>query len=219
MQDTLFGGVQRETALEVAAPLRELLGRDATANGALACGHPLLVVFSGLPGTGKSHFARSLTARLPLVVLESDRLRRTMVAKPQYTPEEHGRVFSACHLLIEEFLSEGRRVLFDATNLTENFRQPLYDIAERTSSPLIVVRFTAPQGVVRKRLESRLAGANPGDNSEAGWTVYCKMAPFEQPIPRGHLTVDSSASTSWALEQIVRQAVNPTNSDGSPGPV
>ena len=209
MRETLFGGVDLGTALDVARPLRELLERDAVGTGASLGLHPFLVMLSGLPGTGKSHFAKSLTSRVPMVVLESDRLRKIMVSKPRYSPEEHGRLFSACHLLIEEFLCQGRRVLFDATNLTENFRQPLYDITERTSSQLIVVRFTAPQGVVRKRLESRLAGTNPGDNSEAGWTVYCKMAPFEQRIPRAHITVDSSTAIAWAVEQVVRQITSP----------
>ena len=182
-----------------------MLERRAADSGALAGGSPYLMLFSGLPGTGKSHFARSLVARVPMMVLESDHLRKTLVAEPAYTPDEHAMVFSAAHLLIEEFLQRGWRVLFEATNLTENFRQPVYDIAERTASPITIVRFTAPPGVVRKRLEGRIARLDPQDNSDAGWEVYCKMRPYEQPIPRAHITVDSSVPTDWALEQVVRR--------------
>ena len=57
---------------------------------------PFLVVLSGLPGTGKSHFARQLAQRLPLVVVGSDRTRKALIPAPEYTKEEHLRVFSAC---------------------------------------------------------------------------------------------------------------------------
>lgn len=212
----LFGSVSYDSAAKVASRLRGVLERRAADAGALPGGDPFLVLFSGLPGTGKSHFARSLVARVPMMVLESDHLRKTLVAEPEYTPDEHAMVFSAAHLLIEEYLRQGWRVLFEATNLTDNFRQPVYKIAERTASPITVVRFTAPPGVVRKRLEARIARQDPQDNSDAGWTVYCKMRPYEQPIPRAHITIDSSAPTNWALEQIVRQITLSTTRPGWP---
>ena len=205
MQRELFGGVPYESAAGVAARLRGVLERRAARSGASPGSGPFLVMFSGLPGTGKSHFARSLVACAPMMVLESDHLRKSLIPQPVYTPDEHAKVFSAAHLLIEEFLQQGWRVLFEATNLTDNFRQPVYAIAERTASPIAIVRFTAPPGVVRKRLEGRIARRDPQDNSDAGWDVYCKMRPYEQPIARAHITVDSSAPADWALEQIVRQ--------------
>ena len=213
MQRELFGGVSYDSASEVAARLRGVLERRATEAGAFPRGKRYLVLFSGLPGTGKSHFARSLVARAPMIVLESDHLRKSLIAQPAYTPDEHAMVFSAAHLLIEEFLQQGWRVLFEATNLTDNFRQPVYEIAERTASPITIVRFTAPPAVVRKRLEGRIARRDSQDNSDAGWTVYCKMRPYEQPIPRAHITVDSSVPTDWALEQIARRVTLATAPD------
>ena len=205
MAQQVFGGVSRDLAAETAAALRPALLRDAAAIGAMPGGKPFLVLLAGLPGTGKSQFVRGLLQRAPMAALESDRLRKMLVDRPTYTPEESGRLFAACHLLIEEFLTEGRRVIFDATNLTEAFRRPVYEIAERAGSPLLVMRFTAPPPLVRKRLADRLAGANPLDNSDAGWTIYSKMRPHEEPIPRAHVTVDSSADTAWALELAARQ--------------
>ena len=108
----------------------------------------VLVALCGLPGAGKSHFARELVKRMPLLVLETDRLRKVLVAKPKYTPGEHRRVFLACYSLIGEYLGRDHGVLFDATNLTEDFRQPTYYLAEQRNAHLVMVGFTAPQNVI-----------------------------------------------------------------------
>ena len=166
----------------------------------------MLVALSGLPGTGKSHFARELTKLVSFLVLESDRVRKLLVPQPKYTRGEHSRVFRVCHLLIEDYLARGRRVLFDATNLTEGFREPLYLICERLSVPLTMLRFTAPRAVVRRRLEERALGLNPQDNSDAHWLVYCRLAPGEEPVRRRHLTVDSSTDISQVVRHVARLA-------------
>jgi predicted kinase len=167
-------------------------------------GRPILVVLSGLPGTGKTHFARELTRRVPFIVLESDRVRKLLVARPKYTPGEHSRVFEVCHLLLEEYLAAGRRVLFDATNLTESFRRPLYSISDRLSVPLCLVRFTAPWETIRRRLAERVAGMDPDNYSDAGWLIYCRLLPHEEPIRRRHFSVDSSEDICTVLEDVTR---------------
>jgi predicted kinase len=187
-----------------AARLREVLERDDVAGKGKLAGRPFLVALSGLPGTGKSYFARRLTQRVPFLVLESDRLRKALVAQPNYSPGEHSRVFAACHLLIGEYLAQGRRVLFDATNLTESFRRPLYHIADRLDVPLTLVRLTASRKTVRRRLAERAGGLHAGDNSDADWLVYCRLSPYEEPIQRRHFDVDSSGDISPVIEEIAR---------------
>ena len=170
---------------------------------------PVLVGLCGLPGTGKSHFARELLKRAPLVVLESDRLRKVLVLKPKYTRGEHARVFNVCHLLIEEYLAQGRRVLFDATNLTENAREPLYRITARLGCPLVLVGFTAPQDLVRQRLAQRVPGRNHVEFSDATWQIHCRMRPFEEAIGRPHIMVDTSQDISVSLDQVVEMVSTP----------
>ena len=165
----------------------------------------VLVALSGPPGVGKSHFAAQLAEKLPCVVLESDRIRKLLVAKPRYTGQEHGRVFAVCHLLVEECLARGHRVVFDATNLSEAVRRPLRRICRRLSVPLLWVRVTAPLDVVKQRLAGRDAG-QPDGFSDAGWDVYCRMAPGEEPIKGPHFNVDSSGDITGAVDQIARQA-------------
>ncbi len=187
-----------------AAFLREALGLDRSPQKGSGPRHGTLVALSGLPGTGKSHFAAQLADKLPCVVLESDRIRKLLVARPQYTGPEHGRVFTVCHLLIEECLSLGHTVLFDATNLTEASRRPLRLICSRLSVPLLWIRLTAPLDVVKRRLTGRDAG-EPDGFSDAGWTVYSRMAPGEEPIKGPHFDVDSSGDITGVVDEVARQ--------------
>jgi predicted kinase len=197
------GGTEQELSQDTAA-LRQALEADLRQYPAQSPSGPFLVVLSGLPGTGKSHFARELVKRVPFLILGSDRLRKALLPQPNYTREEHVRVFAACHRLVEDLLREGYRVIFDATNLTEGFRQPLYDIAERLGSPLALVRFTASQVVVRRRLDERAAGLRSDSYSDADWLVYCRLLPGEEPIKRPHFAVDSSQDIYPCLEEVVR---------------
>ena len=198
----------QERLLRDAAFLRQALERDCGRDPGRPPGHPILIALSGLPGTGKSHFAGELTKLVPILVLESDRVRKLLVPKPKYTQGEHSRVFDVCHLLIEEYLSQGRHLLFDATNLTEYFRRPLYRICDRLSVPLVLVRFTASRDTVRHRLEDREAGLHPGGYSDARWSIYCRLFPSEEPIRRQHFTVDSSSDICPVLEDVARLAAH-----------
>jgi uncharacterized protein len=196
-------GTDQELSQDTTA-LRQALEADLRQYPAQSPGRPFLVVLSGLPGTGKSHFAGELSKRVHFLILGSDQLRKALAPQPVYTREEHIRVFAACHRLVEELLKEGYRVIFDATNLTEGFRQPLYDIAGRLGSPLALVRFTASPEVIRRRLDERAAGLRSDSYSDADWLVYCRLSLGEEPIKRPHFAVDSSQDIYPVLEEVAR---------------
>ena len=172
-------------------------------NAGIRSGSPRLLMLAGLPGSGKSRFAREVTARCPFVVVESDRVRKALVAKPQYTAGEHSRVFRACHRLMDEFLGQGYPVLFDATNTGQRNRRPVYSIAEKRGAPLAIAVMTAPPEVVQKRLLDREAGLDQSTWSEAGWEIYTRMAPAWQKVSRPHILVDTSCNIQPALQRVL----------------
>ena len=165
----------------------------------------VLVMLSGLPGSGKSHLASEICRRYPLAHLESDALRKALFKRPGYTQQESSRVFAAVHALLDSLLARGAPALLDATNLKEAHRQPVYDIAERHNAKLIIVQTIAPEAVVRRRMGARLAGANPLDRSDAGIDVYEAMRDEAEPIQREHLVVDTSGDVSSIVDMIVRE--------------
>ncbi len=166
---------------------------------------PAFVVVSGLPGTGKSYFCSKLAERLPFVIVESDALRKSLFPLPNYSPQESSRLFQACHLLIERFLKKGIPLILDATNLSERYREHLYNIADRLNVKLILVRVEAPSKVVHERLEARQKATSPGNKSDADWEVYQKMRLAVQQIRRNHYAVDTSRDITPVLDKIVRE--------------
>lgn len=164
---------------------------------------PTLVVVSGLPGTGKSYFCSRLADRLPLAIVESDALRKTLFSSPSYSAGESARLFQVVHRLIESLLKKGVSLIFDATNLSERHREYLYSIAERLEVKLVLVRVEAPPQVVRGRLDARREDSER--KSDADWAVYQKMKSSVQKISRNHYAVDTSQDITPVLDKLVRE--------------
>ena len=167
---------------------------------------PALVVVSGLPGTGKSHFCRQLAERTPIIIMESDVMRKTLFPSPTYSATESVRLFQAIHHLIEHLLKKGISLVLDATNLSERNRERLYHIAYQLNAKLVMVRVEAPPEVVQERLRNRADGTgSEEDQSEADWAVFQRMKTSVQQIRRHHFAVDTSRDIAPVLDKVVRE--------------
>jgi predicted kinase len=162
-----------------------------------------LVVLIGLPGGGKSHFARALAGRYPAAVLDSDALRGVLFADPRHTQAEHARLFPAIHVLMERLLTRGVPVIVDATNLKEANRRPYYEIGTRSGARTILVRVWAPPAVARARLRQRPSQTDPRDRSSADLAVYEAMRKDVEPIRRRYVSVNTALDIGPSLDKVL----------------
>jgi predicted kinase len=166
---------------------------------------PVLVLVCGLPGSGKSHFSRKLLEKVPLACVHSDVMRKALFTQPDYSERESARLFPALHSLIRRLLQRRLPVLFDATNLTERTRSPLYRIADELGAKLFIVFTTASHPVIKTRLDTREKGSLEATRSDADWAVYLKMLPHVQIPKRDHLLVDTSKDIRPTVENLAQQ--------------
>ena len=189
------------------ANLSKVLTEQEPSPAAAARTSPAIVLLVGPPGTGKTTFARALQQRAGIEILESDVLRRSMFPTPAYDKGESRRVFDLLHESARALLAAGRSVIVDATNLIESERAVLYGIADSSGARCVIVRITAPEAVVRKRLVARTAsaGASEAGASAAGVEVFEQMRRIRQPIGRPHFVIDTAASIEPAVEAVARE--------------
>jgi predicted kinase len=192
---------QRAAALAAAAGKVE--ARLQLAGEPVAC--PLLVVFSGLPGSGKSYLARQVQPHLAATIIESDFVRRVLFPRPRYTGTESAWVYAVSHALIARLLGRSQSVIFDATNLLERSRQSLCRMAGDLQAHVVIVRTIAPDEVIRQRLLARCEHPDANNHSDATVEVYEKLQLTDEPMRGPHLAIDTTEDWRQSVQRILRE--------------
>lgn len=99
---------------------------------------PMFMMMVGLPYSGKSCYAEKLKEEFNAVVHSSDAIREEILRDVQ-DQNNNGKVFDVLHRRVIEDLSNGRNVIYDATNI--NYKRRM-DTIQRLSVALIMHGFS-----------------------------------------------------------------------------
>lgn len=73
----------------------------------------MLILFRGLPGTGKTTLIQAVSSQLEVIVLSRDELRARVIAKPNFSEDEKRYVDSIIYSAAQSYLLAGERVIID----------------------------------------------------------------------------------------------------------
>lgn len=126
---------------------------------------PLIVLFVGVPGSGKTHFSRKLAPKINAVVFNSDAIRHRMwgsveaVNADRYGIEARRRnnrlTFGAMDYATEQVITTGQSVIYDCNANKRADRQEKYDIAARHGALAVVVRIRVAYETALSRIQER----------------------------------------------------------------
>jgi protein phosphatase len=111
-----------------------------------------LVVLVGASGSGKSTFARANF--LPTEVLSSDACRG-LVADDENDQSATDDAFDVLHYVAAKRLAAGRLTVVDATNVQEEARRPLVELARRYHVLPVAIVLNVPEAVCHERNATR----------------------------------------------------------------
>lgn len=125
---------------------------------------PVLLQFYGIPGSGKSFFARQIAAHMQAVRLNGDSMRIAMFGSPEgiekaYTEENRDQlnamVFGAIDYAVEQVLAAGQDVVYDAHHNKRLIRQKNGEVAMRYGVVPVIIWIKTPFEVALQRGQDR----------------------------------------------------------------
>jgi predicted kinase len=184
---------------------------------------PALLLVAGLPGTGKSTLARTLSERANFSLIRSDVVRKELAGsrrsiwsrlplpwgsagvrgkeEEMYSSTWTDRTYAECLDRTEKLLFQGKRVVVDATFRQEKKRRDFLELAARLAVPAALLVCQADPEIIRHRLQER-----KGDVSDANWSVYLQaVEQWEEPRQRTRRAL-RTISTDGTIEEALAQA-------------
>lgn len=166
----------------------------------------MLILIFGLPGTGKTTFARALAKSLDAWHLNSDIIRDALGKKGTYDASAKKSIYTEMLLRAEAFLREGKIVVVDATFYKKEFRDPFIRMAKSIGVKFVWIEVSASEAIVEKRVGFKRP------YSEADFTVYQEIKANFEPLEEEHLVLKTD---ELSLSEMVESAKGylPTEGD------
>lgn len=171
---------------------------------------PVLVLVSGLSGSGKSTMAAALGRIVNGTVLASDRIRKELAGiaptesaaadwhRGIYASEWTDRTYDRLLELATAELDRSRTVVVDATLLDNAQRERFVAAARDRHLPAAIVDVTLDDDIARERIERRARERN--DPSDATFAIRQRQqerllqTPLHIPAGALHIVIDTSAA-------------------------
>lgn len=157
-----------------------------------------LVIVMGLPGTGKTTFARALAKKINAQHLNSDKVRSQLGRRGLYDPQAKEAIYNELLNRAEQALSEDCHVVVDATFSQAKWREAFHIMSEENGFSIRWIMMEADEAVIKDRVSQMRK------YSEADFSVFQIIKKTFDPLQFDHLALRSDVQS---IEEMVTKAI------------
>lgn len=162
----------------------------------------MLIVFRGLPGTGKSFLVGRLVREKPaMLVLSRDALRAAMIAVPTFRSDEKALVDDVVTAMAAFLLARGQSVVIDGMALSSAARvEKLAAVAAAAGAPLRLIECVCSETTALARIADEGGAHLAGDR---GARLYFEVRDRFEQVSRPFLCIDTDREVEENLRAIL----------------
>jgi predicted kinase len=131
----------------------------------------------GLPGSGKSTYAKNFIKGKDIEYLSSDELR-AVFGKSEDDQTVTPLVFGHIKKKVDEYLKNGKNVLVDATSVNRKERSDYINTAKKYDAKVVALVFKMDRAGLIERNQKR---GSEGGRVVPDWVIDKMLAKFEEP--------------------------------------
>lgn len=130
---------------------------------------PLLVIFIGVPGSGKTYFAEKLASRIRAVLLNADAMRLAIfgslddIDKTYHSSDRqmlNTHTFGAMDYATKQVLALGIPVIYETIQRTQADRRHMEQLAKEAGAGLVLVSMIVDKETAIARVQERQSSAD-----------------------------------------------------------
>jgi predicted kinase len=159
----------------------------------------MLLLLTGLPGSGKTTLARAYAQQFGALHLNSDIIRGQLDLRGHYSTEDKQKVYDSLLEQTRIALGANKDVVIDSTFYQNAIREPFIQLAKSIQTPIHWVETQASEQTIRQRT------SQPRPDSEADFSVYQQIRDQYEPLTEPHLTLQTDTDSPERLAERIHQ--------------
>lgn len=179
---------------------------------ALSLARPLLIMIIGLPGAGKSYFARHFSDTFGAPLVSADTMRFELFDTPQFTPNEYGLVKRLLGHQLGELVKTKTSILVDGICNNRQDRQSLEQFAAQHGYGTMLVWVQTDEPTAKTRATTRNS-KRPGDEFNTKLTASQFAAHAKQLNPpvknEDYVVISGKHTYSTQAKMVLRKLAAP----------
>jgi len=169
---------------------------------------PMLIIFGGLPGTGKTALARELARQIGAVNLRIDSIEQAILNSGLMSPPINEAGYLAAYAIAEDNLRIGRMVVADSVNSLAVTRDAWLAVAGRAQVGAVEIEVVCSNAEEhRRRVETRVS-----DMKLPGWRDV--LSREYHAWEREHIVIDTAGRSVEQNVEAIRMLLDSLKTAG-----